>query len=173
MLLERFPWDERAKGEPTGAAFQAMVFAYIRADAPHLQVETRKVRTGSARLKGIGDIDAWNGQRLTISVEVKHYTFKTEDLEHCDHFVEDVRERGALGMIVAWNYAKGVRDEVHAAGLIPLSIEDLVAAVRLWDPVKQQAAMNAFEWAVIQKEQSPGLIGRYEKFLEDMDSPDF
>lgn len=168
MLLEQFPWDQRAKGEPTGAAFQAMVFAYIRADAPHLQVETRKVRTGSARLKGIGDIDAWEGQRLTITAEVKHLVFRTEDLEHCDPFVEEVKQRAALGMIVAWDFAPGVADEVQTAGLVPLTIMDLMKTVRIWDPVKQRAAMNAFEWAVVQKEQSPGLIGRYEDFMQSI-----
>ena len=168
MLLEQFPWDKRAKGEPTGAAFQAMVFAYIRADAPHLQVETRKVRTGSAKLKGVGDVDAWEGQKLTISVEVKHHVFRSDDLEHCDPFVEEVRQRGALGMIVAWDFASNVADEVQSAGLVPLTIADLVKSVRLWDPVKQRAAMNAFEWAVVQKEQSPGLIERYEAFMASL-----
>jgi len=38
-LLDDFDFGARAKGEPTGAAFQAMVFGYIRADAPHPQVE--------------------------------------------------------------------------------------------------------------------------------------
>lgn len=172
MLLEQFPWDKRAKGEPTGAAFQAMVFAFIRADAPHLQVETRKVRTGSAKLKGVGDVDAWEGQKLTISVEVKHHVFRTEDLEHCDPFVEEVKQRGALGMIVAWDFVQGVADEVQSAGLVPLTIADLIRSVRLWDPVKQRAAMNAFEWAVVQKEQSPGLIGRYEAFMTSLAESD-
>lgn len=75
ILIERFSWTERRGREPTGAAFQALVFAYIRADAPHLQVETRKVRTGGARVKGIGDIDAFEGERLTISAEVKAFRF--------------------------------------------------------------------------------------------------
>src|SRR3546814_8376831 len=55
-LLDEFDFGARAKGEPTGAAFQAMVFGYIRADAPHLQVKARKARAGSARTKGMGEI---------------------------------------------------------------------------------------------------------------------
>jgi hypothetical protein len=171
MLLEGFGWAEKFKNEPTGAAFQAMVFAFIRADAPHLQVETRKVRTGSAKLKGIGDVDAWEGQRLTISVEAKHHRVSTKDLEHCDPFVEEVKRRRALGMIVALDFARGVADEIQAAGLEPLTITDLIRSVRLWDPVKQRAAMNAFEWAVVQKEQAPGLIRRYEDFVENVIVP--
>ncbi|WP_431261559.1 hypothetical protein [Burkholderia contaminans] len=72
-LLEEFDFGARAKGEPTGAAYQAMVFGYIRADAPHLQIEARKARAGSARTKGVGDIDAWEGDRLVMSAEVKHF----------------------------------------------------------------------------------------------------
>ena len=165
ILMQQFPWHIRAKGEPTGAAFQAMVFAYIRADAPHLQVETRKVRTGSARLGGIGDVDAWDGQRLTISAEVKHYVFTSADLQHCEPFVAEIRQRAALGLIVALDFGPGVVDEIQAAGLTPLSFAELIKLVRLWDTVKQRAALSAFEWAVVQKEQSPGLIRRYEAFI--------
>ena len=72
-LLSDFDFGDRAKGEPTGAAFQAVVFGYVRADAPHLQVEARKARAGSARTQGIGDIDAWEGDQLIVSAEVKHF----------------------------------------------------------------------------------------------------
>ena len=71
LLLRNFDLGVR-KGEPTGAAFQGAVFAYLRADSPHLQVEVRKVRTGSKRVGGIGDIDAWDGDRLILSAEAKH-----------------------------------------------------------------------------------------------------
>lgn len=69
MLLSDFGLGNanRAVGETTSAAFQAAVFGFICADAPHLQVEARKVRTGSARQAGIGDIDAWEGDHLVIS----------------------------------------------------------------------------------------------------------
>ena len=168
ILIEQFPWTERRGHEKTGAAFQAMVFAYIRADAPHLQVETRKVRTGSSRLKGIGDIDAWEGKKLTISVEVKHFVFNATDLEEIEQFVQKVRQRGALGLVVATDFAAGVREDVATAGLVPLAVEDLVRIVTLWDPVKQRAALNAFEWAIVQKEQSTGLIERFNEFLIDV-----
>jgi|GEM_PF-851414 len=165
MLIEQFPWSDRRGQEKTGAAFQAMVFAFIRADSPHLQVEVRKVRTGSARVKGIGDIDAWEGKALTISAEVKHFQFGLGGIEALGQFVHKVRERGALGMVVATGFAEGARQEVLDTGLVPVSVDDLIKTVSLWDPVKQQAALNAFEWAVVQKEQTTGLIERYEEFL--------
>lgn len=168
ILIERFAWTERRGREPTGAAFQALVFAYIRADAPHLQVETRKVRTGGARVKGIGDIDAFEGERLTISAEVKAFRFGQDDLEHTEHFITETLQRGALGMIVAVGFLDGVADMVRDRGIVPVTPDDLLRTVALWDPVKQRAALNAFEWAIVHKEQSPDLISRYRDFLEEV-----
>lgn len=168
MLIEKFSWTERRGREPTGAAFQALVFAYIRADAPHLQVETRKVRTGSAKVKGIGDIDAFEGERLTISAEVKAIRFSQSDLEHTEHFITDALQRGALGLIVAIGFIEGVAQMVRDRGIIPVTPSDLLKTVALWDPVKQRAALNAFEWAIVHKEQSPELIARYRDFLEEV-----
>lgn len=68
LLLEEFDLTAQ-KGEPTGAAFQGMVFGFLRADNPHLQIEIDKVRTGSKRLQRVGDIDGWEGARLAISAE--------------------------------------------------------------------------------------------------------
>lgn len=167
-LLERFEFGARARGEPTGAAFQAVVFGYIRADAPHLQVEARKARAGSARTKGIGDIDAWEGDRLIISAEVKHFVLGAEDLGGFTHFAANVTERSALGLVVAEGFHDGVRGEIQELGLIPLSREDLLRTVSLWDPLKQRAALNAFQWVVVHKEQNSGLIGRVRTFLEDI-----
>ena len=165
QLLEDFDFDDRAKGEPTGAAFQAMVFGYIRADAPHLQVEARKVRTGSARVQGVGDIDAWEGDRLIISAEVKHYVLPARDLSGLEHFSNSVRQRAALGLVVAVDFEDDVREEIAKIGLHAVSVADLVQIVRLWDPVKQRAAINAFQWVVVQKEQNTGLIDRVNDFL--------
>lgn len=165
ILLERFPWNERRGKEKTGAAFQAMVFAFIRADAPHLQVETRKVRTGSARVRGIGDIDAWEGKNLTISAEVKHFTFGANDLDDIKKFINNVQKRGALGLVVATSFNDGVVAMIEGKGLRAITLADLSRIVSLWDPVKQRAAINAFEWAVVQKELSLDLGARLEEFL--------
>jgi hypothetical protein len=164
-LLDEFDFGARAKGEPTGAAFQAMVFGYIRADAPHLQVEARKARAGSARTKGIGDIDAWEGDRLVISAEVKHFVVSEKDVDDFTHFSANVTERAALGLIVAENFQDGVREKIEALGLHPLSRTDVLRIVSLWDPLKQRAALNAFQWVVVHKEQNSGLIERVDGFL--------
>lgn len=69
ILLEDFDFTA-PRGEPTGAAFQGAVFGFMRADNPHLQVEIDKARTGSKRLQRVGDIDAWDGERLALTAEV-------------------------------------------------------------------------------------------------------
>ena len=170
MLLQDFRWDERARGETTGAAYQAAVFGYIRADAPHLQVEARKVRTGSARLQGIGDIDAWEGDQLVISSEVKSFVVDETMAEELDFFSSEVRQRGALGTVVALEFRDATaREAIESLGLIPLSRPDLVRIVSLWDPLKQRAALNAFLWVVIHREQNGPLMKRVEDFLKSVD----
>lgn len=86
------------------------------ADAPHLQVEARKVRAGSARTKGIGDIDAWEGDRLIISAEVKHFVVSMDQVATFEHFSHEIRQRAALGMIVAEGFQDGVREAIEEKG---------------------------------------------------------
>lgn len=171
ILLERFDLSARAKGEPTGAAYQAAVFGFIRADSPHLQVEARKARAGSARTQGIGDIDAWEGDRLVTSAEVKHFKFASDKLGELTHFATAIAERAALGLVITEDFKSGVRKKIEKLGLRPLSRADLVHIVSLWDPVKQRAALNAFQWVVTHKEQNSGLIGRVEVFLKEVGYP--
>lgn len=168
ILLRDFSFGQRAVRETTGAAFQAAVFAYIRADAPHLQVEARKVRTGSAREAGIGDIDAWEGDQLVISAEVKHFVVSDSIQEEMDFFVNEVRRRGALGLFIAEDFRDGAREILEESGVIPLSRADLVRIVSLWDPLKQRAALNAFQWVVIHREQNGPLIERVARFLAEV-----
>jgi hypothetical protein len=168
MLLETFPFGDRARGETTGAAFQAAIFGYIRADAPHLQVEARKVRAGSARTAGIGDIDAWEGDQLVISAEVKAFIVDPTIAQEVDYFSSEVQQRGALGMVVAEDFREGTREALEALGIIPVSRRDLVRIVSLWDPLKQRAALNAFQFVVVHREQNGPLIRRVEAFLQDV-----
>ncbi len=69
-LLQSFPTTKQ-KGEKAGATFQGMVFAYVRADAPHLFLEVAKVGAGSKRLQRVGDIDGWQGARLVVTVRMQ------------------------------------------------------------------------------------------------------
>ena len=85
IVLESFSITSQ-KGEPTGAGYQGIVFGFLRADNPHLQVEIDKVRTGSKRLQRVGDIDCWEGSRLAISAEVKQLILKPDAVADIEGF---------------------------------------------------------------------------------------
>jgi len=170
LLLEKFEFRAKSQ-EQTGAAYQAMVFAFLRADAPHLQIEGRKARTGSARVAGVGDVDAWEGDRLIISAEVKHFKMSGKDIDGLEFFIDEVQQRSALGFVIAEDFHEGVRERIYSVGLKPLTKEDILAIVSMWDPLKQRAALNAFQWVIVHKEQSTPLIERFNKFLDSIPKP--
>jgi hypothetical protein len=164
MLLEEFDLAPR-KGEPTGAAFQGMVFGFLRADNPHLQIEIGKVRTGSKRLQRIGDIDGWEGARLAISAEVKQYDIGHGTLTDLSGFANEIGRRGALGVLAALGFQESVREAAVASGLIPLDRTDMLRIVELWDPIKQRTAVASFGYYASHVEKNVMLTGRLSEFL--------
>jgi hypothetical protein len=168
LFLERFDLAAHP-GETTGAAYQGTVFAYIRADAPHLQVEVGKVRTGSKREKRVGDVDARDGNMLVLSAEVKQYTVTLDALPEFAEFANLISQHKALGLVVALDFAPGVREGMVKLGLSPVSRNDLIERVRLWDPLKQKIAMNALLYYVDFREQSSALTSRVKAFVQQIE----
>jgi hypothetical protein len=165
VILENFDVT-RKRGEPTGAAFQGIVFGFLRADNPHLQIEIDKVRTGSKRLQRVGDIDGWEGARLAISAEVKQRTLTLTDIPDLEAFANETGRRGALGAVVALSFNPGVRDAIEGLGVKPLDIHDVVRIVELWDPLKQRVAVASLVYYVRHVEKNSALTERLAKFLE-------
>ncbi|MCA3104262.1 MAG: hypothetical protein ING98_20520 [Rhodocyclaceae bacterium] len=164
LLLDGFEMTAR-RGEPTGAAFQGMVFGFLRADNPHLQIEIDKVRTGSKRLQRIADIDGWEGARLAISAEVKQYELKTEDVAGLESFANETGRRGALGVIAALGFKEGVREQLEGMGIKPLGIYDMLRIVELWDPLKQRTAAASMVYYARHVEKNSSLAERIDAFL--------
>jgi hypothetical protein len=152
-------------GEPTGAPFQGIVFGFLRADNPHLQIEIDKVRTGSKRLQRVGDVDGWEGARLAISAEVKQYTLTLDNTHDLEAFGNSAGRQGALGIVAALGFNDGVREKLAAMGLIPLDKADLLRIVELWDPVKQRTAVSSFVYYARHVEKNFSLIERVEAFI--------
>jgi hypothetical protein len=167
-VIEEFSLTKQ-KGEPTGAAYQGLVYGFLKTDNPHLTVETRKVRTGSKRVKRIGDVDGWDGARLAVTAEVKQYQMKEADVDDLQNFAAQVAERGAIGMVVALGFEEGARPAIEALGLRALDIEDLARVVGLWDPVKQRSAANAMLYCFAQIEQNDSLVKRLGAFLQALE----
>jgi len=164
LLLDNFDMTAR-KGEPSGASFQGIVFGFLRADNPHLQIEIDKVRTGSKRLQRIGDVDGWEGGRLAISAEVKQFTLKATDVPDLEGFGNATGRRGALGVVAALGFEDTVREALEALGLIALDVDDLLRIVDLWDPVKQRTAVSSFVYYAQHVEKNSSLKGRIDAFL--------
>lgn len=161
-LLNRF--DFGASGGRSGAAFQGMAFAYLRADSPQIQVSVRRVRTGSKRVGGVGDIDGYSGRRLIVSIEAKHRELDVDDLSGFARFRDEIARHRASGIVIAAAFSEKAREVFEEAGLRCLSLDDVIAQVDLWDPVKQQAAIEAFEYYAHHVERQPDLIKRFDDF---------
>lgn len=163
-ILESFDMAAR-KGEPTGAAFQGIVFGFLRADNPHLQVEIDKVRTGSKRLQRVGDIDGWDGARLAISAEVKQFDVKPADVPDLEGFANETGRRGTLGLLVALGFRDDSRDRIESLGLKALDTDDLLRIVELWDPLKQRTAVASLIYYARHVEKNSSLAARIDQFL--------
>jgi hypothetical protein len=164
LALESFELTAK-KGEPTGAAFQGIVFGFLRADNPHQQIEIAKVRTGSKRLQRVGDIDAWEGERLAITAEVKQFKLSKDNLDDLSEFANESGRRGALGLVFALQFDEEARTSVIAAGLLPLDLEDMLNIVQLWDPVKQRTAVASLKYYFAHVEKNASLVSRLSEFL--------
>ncbi len=165
LILESFNVVSQP-GEPTGAAYQGIVFGFLRADNPHLQVEIGKVRTGSKRLQRVGDIDCWEGARLAISAEVKQYVVKTESIPDLEGFANETGRRGALGLVVSLAFDGEARQQVEAAGLKAIDRADMLRIVELWDPLKQRTAVQSLVYYVTHIEKNSSLTERVTAFIE-------
>jgi hypothetical protein len=166
LLLENFEMTAQ-KGEPSGASYQGMVFGFLRADNPHLQIEIDKVRTGSKRLQRIADVDGWEGARLAISAEVKQFDLKESDIPDLESFANAAGQRGALAVVAALGFEEGVRERVSALGAVPLDVNDMLRIVELWDPVKQRTAVQSFVYYARHVEKNSSLASRIDAFLKE------
>lgn len=167
IFLKEFNFRATGKGEATGSGFQGAVFAYIRADSPHLQVEVDKTRTGSKRVHRVGDVDAWDGSRLVKTCEVKHFKVMDRDATDYTAFAGEAASRRADAYLVAEDFEEGARESIEALGIHTMTLADLRHHVSVWDPLKQQNALQAFEYFITHREQSSSLAIRFKTFCLD------
>jgi hypothetical protein len=165
-LLQEFDMTSQ-RGEPRGGAFQGVVYAFIRADAPHLHLDVAKAGAGSKRLQRVGDVDGWQGERLILSAEVKHY--RVDDAADVANFASQVAHRNALGLAVAESFDDEVRLQIEDLGLRTIDRETLIERVDIWDPLKQDAAVDAFSYYVCHIEKCMPLMTRVRDFLTSID----
>jgi hypothetical protein len=143
------------------------VYAYIRADSPHLHLDVAKAGAGSRRLHRVGDVDGWQGERLILSVEVKHV--RVADADEVADFANQVGHRNALGLVVAESFEDVARRVIEDLGLRAIDRDELISRVDIWDPIKQDAAVDAFSYYVCHIEKCMPLINRLRSFLNILD----
>jgi hypothetical protein len=163
IFLDDFDFTAH-KGEPTGSAFQGAVFAFIRADSPHLQVQVDKTRTGSKRLDRVGDIDALHGGALVKTCEVKHFEVSGDDIKSFSAFAGEAAQRKADAYVVAEGFGEGVREALSAMGVQAMTRQEMRDHVAVWDTLKQTNAMKAYEYFVLKIERCSSLTNRFKGF---------
>lgn len=152
------------KGEKAGASFQGLVFAYIRADAPHLFLEVAKVGAGSKRLQRVGDIDGWLGERLVLTIECKSFDVDIETALQVTTFTGEARKRRALAMIAALAFDEEAKSHLTRDDIRVVDLTMIQTLADLWDPLKQQIACDAFSYYVHHVEKNAAMMERLREF---------
>lgn len=164
LVLTDFDLAPRG-AELTGAALQGLVFGFLRADNPHLQIEVDKVRAGGRRLGRVGDVAGWSGTRLSISAEVKQYVLTS--VTALEAFASEISQRNAIGIVAALGFSGTVAEDLESRGLIPLSLDRMLGIVRMWDAQKQRIALDSALYYFDHIEKSSALRDRVQAFIID------
>jgi hypothetical protein len=160
MLLNRIVEFNK----PTGAGFQGAVYAYYRADAPHLFLDADKVRAGGKRGGRLGDIDGWEGRRRVLAVEAKGYHIGDDDVRQFGHFANEIAKSNTLGVIVARSFSEVARTTLGAQGLKLVDLDELTKIVGIWDHMKETVAIKSFEFYLYRIEKKTNLQEQLTRF---------
>jgi hypothetical protein len=72
--------------------------------------------------------------------------------------------------VFAFDLTQGVGVKLVEMGLRPVSKQDLIDRVRLWDPLKQRIATHALLYYAGFREQNSALTKRITEFLETVEA---
>jgi len=165
-ILTEFPGTQA--GEPGGAILQGLAFAYYRADAPNVTLETGKVGASSRRTGRVADVDGWNGADLVLSIEVKDEQLTDPEDPTLDAFQANLAEwPDATAIVVARGAAEEVVARLAEVNVSVLTRDSMHDAVVRWDINKQRLAMREFHYFLVRVQRHSGLIDRFEAFLEE------
>lgn len=165
-LLTAF--ENRVGNEPKGAVLQGLAFAYYRADAPNVTLETGKVGAGSARVGRVGDVDGWSGSRLVLSIEVKDYRVDMDEIPVLGSFLGNLAEwPDATAIVVAQGFTAPAEQALREMNILVLDRPTMLRNVELWDLRKQQLAMREFEYYLVRQQRNDKLVRRLEAFVAE------
>lgn len=169
IILERY--DRRPKRtENGGLVFQALVFGYLSADRPHLDLVVDKVRTGSSRQHRFGDVDGYFGLDLELSAEVKDIHITAQNVvSELGNFMTRVTGSGINGIVFARSFDNEAIEQLSNARVLPLAQSQMLSVVALWDWQKQDRAVQGTLHYLAHIEHNPDATNRLLKFIEEYD----
>ncbi|WP_152643075.1 hypothetical protein [Paracidovorax citrulli] len=101
---------------------------------------------------------------------MKQYKLELTDVPSFAQFSSQVNDQSALGLVVALDFEEGAREALRELQLEPVSIDDLIERVRLWDSLKQAIAVQALLYYVHYIEKSSALYMRLRTFLDGLEA---
>lgn len=168
LLLANFRAET---GDPPGAVFQGLVYAFYAADSTDVILEASKSRAGGARIGRVGDIDGRSGARLVRTAEVKDLRL-TMDNWHSElsGFLRNLQGHAdATALVFAAELDDRVREELEARGVHALDRADMLRTVATWDLNKQRVAARGFRYYVERIETNTKLAKRLADFARAND----
>ncbi len=156
--------------ENGGLVMQAIAHGFFAADRPHLSLLADKVRTGSARQKRFGDIDAYRGLDIELSVEVKDIHITKENLQReFGGFIKQAVPTNTKAIAFVASIDTDTRAELAGFGITVLTLENLKAIVDTWDWPKQDNALQAMLHHISHVEQNSEATDRLLDFVKTND----
>jgi len=156
--------------ENAGMLMQGIAYAYMKADRPHLSLIVDKSRTGSAKQRRFGDIDAYYGLDLEVSIEVKDENITASQVEtELGQFARDVRMHRVQGLVFVKSIEVGASEWLITNGVIPQDEQTTLTIVRLWDWQKQNNAVHGLLHFLSHVEQKPEAVNRLLEFINTRD----
>ena len=170
VALSELPNTQR--GEPPGALLQGLGFAYYRADAPNVTLETGKVKAGGARTGRAGDVDGWSGGALVLSIEVKDADITAANVADVSSWLANLaRWPDATAIVLARSFAEEACQWLAERRVLTLDRERMTSNVELWDVNKQHMAMRELHYFLSRVQQNSALLDRVREFCEERDLP--
>lgn len=166
LLLDTF--EPRQRGENEGALLQGLAYAYYRADAPNIDLDSGRSRAGGARANRIGDIDGYSGNELVLTIEVKDAEVRRPSADRFNDWLLKLPPfPNALAVALARDFDAAAAGYLEERGAVTLDVDTMRRTVALWDLGKQQLAIRGFWFYLNRIEREPRMMARFDRWCDE------
>lgn len=164
-VLEHMP----TSSNPGGAIFQAEAYAYLRADAPNVILESHAVNVGSRRAGLVGDVDGFRGDAVELAAEVKDLVIDEDNLEDQlgDFLVAVAEIPDATAIVFAAGFSDEAREALAAQNVVALDRGEMATIAAVWDFPKQAEAMGALIYFLARIQNRPQLVEQVRSYCQE------